>query len=65
MRLGARTVTSLVAGGVSAKTSNLTLPGGTAPGTYRIIVRVDDEEAVVEASESNNVRATPPITIGP
>ncbi|MEX2146001.1 MAG: S8 family serine peptidase [Candidatus Rokuibacteriota bacterium] len=65
VRLRARTVTSLAAGAVSTKTNTLTIPGGTAPGTYRILVRVDDGSAVAEANESNNVRATAPITIGP
>jgi hypothetical protein len=65
VRLGARGLTSLAAGGVSTTTNNVTIPAGTAAGTYRIIVRADDGEKVGEANENNNVLATAAITIGP
>jgi hypothetical protein len=43
----------------------VTIPAGTAVGTYRILVRADDAGVLTEASEANNLRATAPITIGP
>jgi subtilase family serine protease len=42
----------------------LTIPGGTAPGTYYVGVLVDPTDAVTEFSESNNYVSTL-ITVGP
>src|SRR5262249_5764524 len=65
--LGTRTVTNLAPGGSSAATTVLTIPVGTPPGTYRVLVRADDNGtgtgAVGETDEGNNQRATGPITI--
>jgi subtilisin len=64
VRLGSRAVASLAAGGVSHAINTLTIPAGTAPGVYRILVRAETARSLAESSESNNVRATAPITIG-
>jgi len=62
-RLGGRTVTGLAPGATSAATTTVTIPSSTVPGTYRILVRADDADAIDEADETNNVGATGPITI--
>jgi subtilase family serine protease len=56
--LGARGVGALAAGASSQSATSLTIPAGTAPGTYYVVARADDEGVVTETSESNNVRAT-------
>jgi hypothetical protein len=58
-------VTSLAAGGQNTTPKSVTIPVGTAPGTYRIVVVGDATGVLAEANESNNVRATAAITIGP
>jgi len=62
--LGSRSVTSMAAAATSTTTKKLTIPAGTAPGKYRILVRADSANAIVEASEANNVLATGALTIG-
>jgi subtilase family serine protease len=61
--LGTRTVTRLGAGAGSAASTKLTIPANTAPGGYRVLVRADHGEALQEANESNNVKATGPINV--
>lgn len=56
--LGARVVGALAAGVSSQSATSLVIPAGTAPGTYYVVARADDEGAVAETSESNNMRAT-------
>src|SRR5262249_23222327 len=63
--LGTRTIVSLPANAVSTAATPVTIPLGTAPGVYRIIVRADDGQAFTETDDTNNVRATGPIVIGP
>jgi subtilase family serine protease len=55
------------AAGVSdTATTSLTLPAGTAAGSYYVIAQADAANAVVETSESNNTRASSAtIKIGP
>jgi subtilisin len=62
--LGSRAITSLPAGGTSRTLKNLTVPAGTGPGVYRILLLVDSGSALAESNERNNVRATAAITIG-
>jgi len=62
--LGTRSVTALGAGASSAASTALTIPAGTAPGVYRVLVRADEGNALEEANEANNLKATGPITIG-
>jgi subtilase family serine protease len=61
--LGTRAVTALAPGASSAASKVLTIPANTTPGVYRAIVRADEGGALAEADESNNLRATGPITV--
>jgi subtilisin family serine protease len=62
--LGTRNVVSLAAGATSSVPTNVTIPAGTAVGTYFIVVRADNGLTFDEASETNNVRATSAIVVG-
>jgi subtilase family serine protease len=42
---------------VSTKTVTVTIPSGTAPGTYRLLACADDTKAVTESDEGNNCLA--------
>ena len=63
--LGSRTVPTLAAGASDAATTSLTLPEGTATGTYYVIAQADTANAVVETSETNNNRASSAVRVGP
>jgi uncharacterized delta-60 repeat protein len=62
--LGGRSLASLAPGGSSAGATNVTIPAGTANGSYFIVARADDANQASESSESNNTRAIT-IRIGP
>ena len=51
---GSRAIASLAAGAVSAGTTDVTIPAGTAVGTYVLIAKVDGNDQIAEALESNN-----------
>jgi subtilase family serine protease len=53
---GSRAVPALAAGATSAGMTSLTLPSGTATGTYYVFARADGNEQLAEASETNNTR---------
>ena len=55
--LGERNVGQLAAGASSEATTTLSLPAGTAPGSYTIFARADATGLVAESDESNNRRA--------
>jgi subtilase family serine protease len=55
--LGSRAIDPLAPGDSSSSSISLTLPAGTAAGSYYIIASADDGGAVSETSESNNTRA--------
>jgi subtilisin family serine protease/subtilase family serine protease len=55
--LASRPVPSLAPGASDAASVALVIPGSTAPGTYYIIARADDDDAIVESLENNNTRA--------
>lgn len=57
--LGTRDVAPLGPAASSVATTSLTVPTTTAPGSYYIIARTDDSDAVVETYETNNARSTP------
>ncbi|MGH7894116.1 MAG: CARDB domain-containing protein [Candidatus Binatia bacterium] len=61
--LGSRTVPSLAAGISNAGSINVTIPAGTAAGTYYLIANADSDGAVSESQEANNALARA-ITIG-
>ena len=56
---GSRTVPILAAGGVSAGDTDLTIPPGTAVGSYYVIAKADGGGAILETSETNNTYARP------
>jgi len=64
VRLGSRTVAPLAAGTADSGSALVTIPTGTATGSYFIVARADDLAAVAETSEENNVAAQA-ILIGP
>lgn len=56
--LGGRAVPALAPGASSAAPVTLTLPAGTADGTYWLIAKADGDEAIVETQEGNNLLAS-------
>ncbi len=62
--LGTRTVPALAAGATHTSNTTLTIPAGTATGSYFIVARADDAGVVTEATEANNTAARP-IVVGP
>jgi subtilase family serine protease len=50
-----RSVPTLAAGAASGGTTPLTIPAGTAPGTYYFFAKADSDGTVVESQESNNI----------
>jgi subtilase family serine protease/subtilisin family serine protease len=61
--LGSRAVPALGPGATDAGSATLTIPAGTAAGTYYLLVRADGADAVSESVETNNV-ATRTIRVG-
>jgi subtilase family serine protease len=57
-------VGALASGATSSATAGLTIPGGTAPGTYYVIAKADADGGTVETSEGNNTR-TRSTRVGP
>jgi subtilase family serine protease/pectate lyase len=55
--VGTRPVPALAAGVSSAGAATVTIPAGTAPGSYFLIAKADGDGAIVEYSETNNTRA--------
>lgn len=53
--VGSFVVPSIVAGGSATLTATVTVPGGTAPGNYYLLLAVDSNDGVAEAEENNNV----------
>lgn len=62
--LGTREVPALAAGTSSSGSLTVTVPEGTAAGTWYLIAKADGQEVVVETSEANNKSARS-IKIGP
>jgi subtilase family serine protease len=56
--LGSRTVGTLAGGASSTGGATLTIPAGTAPGSYYIIAYADGGSAVNELKETNNTRSS-------
>jgi subtilase family serine protease len=52
--LGSRAVPALAGGASSAGSTTVTIPAGTATGTYNVIARADSGDVVPEAAENNN-----------
>src|SRR5262249_51312974 len=62
--LASRAVPPLAAAATSPGSTSVTIPPGIAAGTYFIIARADDGNAVAESLEGNNLR-TRSIQVGP
>jgi subtilase family serine protease len=60
---GSRVVPQLAAGTSSTGSTSVTIPAGTAPGTYYLIAKADAGNAVGETNETNNARSRS-LTIG-
>jgi subtilase family serine protease len=63
--LASRSVGSLGASESISASTELLIPPGTASGTYYVLGVADANKAVTEASETNNVRSSSSIRIGP
>jgi subtilase family serine protease len=63
--LGSRVVSALTAGATLAGSTTLHLPPATVTGSYRVLAKADWDGAVNENSETNNVRASGVINVGP
>jgi subtilase family serine protease len=62
--IGSRSVQALAAGASSSGSTTVTIPEGTATGTWYIVAKADGEEAVAETAETNNTYSRS-IKIGP
>ncbi|HET7340999.1 MAG TPA: CARDB domain-containing protein [Methylomirabilota bacterium] len=63
--LGSRIIPMLGVNGTSTAGTTMTIPAGTAPGTYQVIAVVDPAGGVLERNETNNFRASSPIAVTP
>jgi serine protease AprX len=63
--LGSRSVPTLAPGGTNVVTTLLTIPGSTAIGSWYIVAKADASNSVAEALETNNVKASAVIKVGP
>jgi subtilase family serine protease len=62
--LGSRTVPALAAGATNSGNASVTIPAGTATGTYYLIAKADTGNSIPEISESNNT-VSRTIKVGP
>jgi subtilase family serine protease len=62
--LGSRDVPALDAGASDTGTVTLTIPSGTAPGSYHLLIRADAQGVVGESLETNNVTVRA-VQVGP
>ncbi|HEU5323563.1 MAG TPA: CARDB domain-containing protein, partial [Methylomirabilota bacterium] len=67
--LGSRAVPALAAGASHTGSATVTIPAGTAPGTYYVMAKVDADGVVAETQEGNNtfsrsVQLGPDLVIG-
>jgi subtilisin family serine protease/subtilase family serine protease len=63
--LGSRPVLQLAPSATSAGSTTLRIPAATTTGSYYVLAKGDWDNQVPESSETNNVRATAAIKIGP
>jgi serine protease AprX len=62
--LGSRSVLALTAGASQSASTSVTIPAGTANGSYYVLARADDAATVTEAVETNNVKFSGVLQIG-
>ncbi len=63
--LGSRVVPSVVAGATDSASVSLVVPASTTTGNYYIVAKVDPANTVAEVLETNNVRSSSLVRIGP
>jgi subtilase family serine protease len=63
--LGSRAVPSIAAGATSSGSVSLQIPGDIDNGSYFVLAKADGGEAVAESNESNNVKFSSALRIGP
>ncbi|MBI4490136.1 MAG: IPT/TIG domain-containing protein [Deltaproteobacteria bacterium] len=63
IELGNRAVPSLAPGATNLGTTSVTIPAGTATGTYYVIAKTDADNAVSELNEGNNTKSSKAISI--
>lgn len=63
--LGTRALPTLAAGAVSSGSVSVTVPAGTATGTYYILAKADNANAIAETQEFNNIKFSGAIRVGP
>ncbi len=63
--IGERDIGPLDAGAFSSATTPAVIPPGTAGGLYYVLARADQNNSVIESQETNNVRASAAIKVGP
>lgn len=63
--LGSRLVPPLNSGATSTASTTLTIPNGTATGTYYVLAKADADNTVAETSETNNVKFSFSMKVGP
>ena len=57
--------TALVAGGYSSRYNNVTIPAGTAAGSYYVLFVADPTNVVAESNETNNVTSASLLLLAP
>ncbi len=62
--LGSRAVPDLAPGAISVESTSLTIPVGTALGTYFVIAKADADGAVAETNEDNNTSVSSGVALG-
>ncbi|HUE89433.1 MAG TPA: CARDB domain-containing protein [Vicinamibacterales bacterium] len=63
--LGSRQVPPLAAGATDTQSTTLHIPPSTAAGSYYVLAKADSQDAVPEGKETNNIRASGVVRIGP
>jgi subtilase family serine protease len=63
--LGSRSIPPLAAGGTNSASTSVTIPAATTTGTYYVLAKADADNAVVETFETNNVKISFSVRVGP
>jgi subtilase family serine protease len=63
--LGQRPAPQLAAGASDSAPTTLTIPAGTATGTYFVVAVADFDKAIAETQEANNTKPSGAVRIGP
>ena len=63
--LGSRAVPALAADGTNVASTSLTIPSSTAVGSWYVLAKADANAEVAESFETNNVKASAVMKVGP